>query len=275
MIADLHCHSHCSDGTLAPADVVARAAQRGVDLLALTDHDTVDGIAEAQAAASATGIGFVAGIELSCRWEGHDIHVVGLRLDIDSPVLLEGLASQHAARRERGQQIASRLAKAGVPGCWERACELAGSDRPGRPHFARAIIEAGAARDFEHAFNRFLKQGQVAYVPTPWADIPTAVEWIRAAGGFAVVAHPSRYRLTRTKLNKLLTLFAAAGGAALEVQLPNQQPNQTQSLVLMANRLGLAGSVASDFHGGDMPWAQLGAAGELVPGIRPVWELWS
>lgn len=275
MIADLHCHSYCSDGSLAPAEVVARAVRRGVNLLALTDHDTVDGIAEAQAAASLAGLDFVAGTELSCRWEGHDIHIVGLRLDIDSPVLLAGLRQQYEARRERGRQIAARLAKAGVPGCWERACELAGIDRPGRPHFARAIVEAGAARDIEHAFNRYLKQGQVAYVPTPWVDVPTAVAWIRAAGGHAVVAHPSRYNLTRTKLKKLLTLFGQAGGTALEVQTPNQQPNQTQSLVLMAVQLGLAGSIASDFHGGATPWADLGAAGELVGGIRPVWELWS
>ncbi len=273
MIADLHCHSYCSDGELAPADVVARAVARGVRLLALTDHDNTDGVAEAQAAASAAGIDFVAGVEISCRWEGHDIHIVGLRVDPDSPVLVAGLAGQHEARRERGRQIAARLARAGAAGCWERACQLAGTDRPGRPHFARAIVEAGQARDIEHAFNRFLKQGQVAYVPTPWASIEDAVGWIRGAGGVAVVAHPSRYKLTRSKLKRLLVQFAAAGGQALEVQLPRQQPNQVQSLMLMGNQLGLAGSVASDFHGGHMPWAELGAAGELLPGIRPVWEL--
>ena len=131
----------------------------------------------------------------------------------------------------------------------------------------------GKARDIEHAFNRYVKQGQVAYVPTPWASIADAVAWIRAAGGVAVVAHPTRYNLTRSKLKRLLTQFAAAGGQALEVQLPRQQPNQTQSLIELAAPLGLAGSIASDFHGGNMPWAQLGGAGELVPGIKPVWEL--
>lgn len=275
MIADLHSHSYCSDGELAPAALVARAVARGVGLLALTDHDSVDGVAEARAAATTAGIGFVAGVELSCRWEGHDIHVVGLAIDPENPVLQAGLASQHEARRNRGRQIGERLARAGVPGCHARACELAGHDRPGRPHFARAIVEAGQARDIEHAFNRYLKQGQAAYVPTQWAPIPEAVAWIRAAGGVAVVAHPSRYKLTRSKLKRLLTQFAAAGGQALEVQLPRQQPNQTASLVEMALSLGLAGSVASDFHGGHMPWAQLGAAGELVPGIRPVWELFA
>lgn len=273
MIADLHCHSHRSDGALAPAEVVARALRRGVELLALTDHDTLDGIAEAQQAAAAAGLRFVPGVEVSCRWEGHDIHVVGLNVDPAEPGLLAGLARQHRARTERGQTIAARLAKAGVPGCWERACELAGNDRPGRPHFARAIVEAGAARDVEHAFNRYLKQGQVAYVPTPWAAIDEAVGWIRGAGGVAVVAHPSRYKLTRSKLRRLLSVFAAAGGAALEVQLPGQQPNQVQAMILLANQFGLAGSVASDFHGGNTPWAELGAAGVLVPGVRPVWEL--
>lgn len=273
MIADLHCHSHCSDGALSPADVVARAAHRGVNLLALTDHDSIDGIAEAQTAASAAGIDFVAGVELSCRWEGHDIHIVGLRIDTASPVLTEGLARQHAARCARGREIGVRLARAGVPGCWERACELAGTNRPGRPHFARAIVESGNARDIEHAFNRYLKQGQVAYVPTAWASIEDAVGWIRGAGGVAVVAHPSRYKLTRSKLKRLLMQFAAAGGQALEVQLPGQQLNQTQSMMLLGHPLGLAGSIASDFHGGHAPWADLGAAGVLAAGIRPVWEL--
>lgn len=273
MIADLHCHSYCSDGELAPAAVVARAAAAGVNLLALTDHDTVDGNAEAAAAASVAGIDFVAGVELSCRWEGHDIHVVGLRIDPLAAAMAEGLARQHASRRDRGRLIGERLARAGVPGCWERACELAGHERPGRPHFARAVVEAGKARDIEHAFNRYLKQGQAAYVPTEWAGIADAVGWIRGAGGVAVVAHPTRYNLTRSKLRRLLTQFAAAGGQGLEVQLPRQQPNQVQSMVTLALSLGLAGSVASDFHGGHMPWAQLGAAGVLVPGITPVWEL--
>lgn len=273
MIADLHCHSHRSDGTLAPAEVVARAVRRGVGLLALTDHDTLDGIAEARAAAMAAGLRFVAGVEISCRWNGHDIHVVGLNVDPEQPVLKAGLDGQHRARSERGRTIGERLARAGVPGCWEKACDLAGNDRPGRPHFARALVEAGAARDVEHAFNRFLKQGQVAYVPTPWAAIPDAVAWIRAAGGVAVIAHPARYKLTRSKLRRLVSEFAAAGGGALEVQLPGQQPNQVQAMVLLANQFGLAGSVASDFHGGSTPWAELGAAGELVAGVRPVWEL--
>lgn len=273
MIADMHCHSYCSDGELAPADVVARAVRRGVTLLALTDHDTVDGVAEAQAAASAAGLDFVAGVEISCRWEGHDIHVVGLRVDPQSPVLVEGLARQHDSRRDRGREIGNRLARAGVAGRWERACELAGNDRPGRPHFARAIVESGNARDIEHAFNRYLKQGQVAYVPTTWASIEDAVGWINGSGGIAVVAHPTRYKLTRSKLKRLLVQFAAAGGQALEVQLPGQQINQTQSLVLMATQLGLAGSVASDFHGGHAPWADLGAAGPFTAAIRPVWEL--
>ncbi len=273
MIADLHCHSYRSDGELAPAAVVARAVQRGVELLALTDHDTLDGIAEAQSAATAVGLRFVAGVEISTRWEGHDIHIVGLNVDPSEQGLLAGLQRQFDARRQRGQTIAERLARAGVPGCWERACALAGNERPGRPHFARAIIEAGAARDTDHAFNRFLKQGQVAYVPTPWASIEEAVAWIRGAGGVAVIAHPARYHLTRSKLRRLVGQFAAAGGGALEVKLPGQQINQVEAMMLLAKQFALAGSVASDFHGGNMPWAQLGAAGELPAGIRPVWEL--
>jgi len=273
MIADMHCHSYCSDGELAPAAVVARAAARGVQLLALTDHDSIDGVAEASAAALAEGIAFVAGVELSCRWDGHDIHVVGLDIDPFSASLQAGLRQQHEARRARGRQIGERLAKAGVPGCWQRACELAGHDRPARPHFARAVVEAGKARDIEHAFNRYLKQGQAAYVPTAWAGIGDAVQWVREAGGVAVIAHPTRYNLTRSKLRRLAAQFAAAGGQAIEVQLPRQQPNQVQAMVQLAQSLGLAGSVASDFHGGHMPWAQLGAAGELVAGITPVWAL--
>lgn len=272
MIADLHAHSNRSDGTLSPAAVVARARERGVTMLALTDHDSTDGLAEAAQAARGQGIELVNGVELSCRWQGTDVHVVGLAID---PVRLAGgLAAQQAARAARAQRIAERLQRAGAGEHLAAACALAGSDHPGRPHFARALVAAGVVRDEEHAFNRYLRQGQAAYVPTDWVGVSGAVAWIRAAGGVAVIAHPARYRLTRTRLRRLVAEFAAAGGQALEVKLPGQQPSQVEAMVRLADEFGLAGSVASDFHGPGSPWADLGAAGSLPPGARPVWELW-
>lgn len=254
---------------------MARAAAAGVQWLALTDHDTHAGLDEAQRACDAHGITLVAGAEWSLRWDKRELHVLGLHVDRSAAALRELEASQQQARQERAKQIGLRLDRAaGISDSYAKACELAGSCAPGRPWFARLLISAGAARDMPHAFNRFLKQGQAAYVATPWATIEEGVAAIRAAGGVAVLAHPQHYDLTRTKLRRLLTDFCAAGGQGLEVAMPGMTPHQARLLHECLRDFPLLASGGSDFHSPTQSWLTLGRLPPLPDMAKPVWHDW-
>ena len=166
---DLHSHSLASDGALSPTDLVARAADYGVTHLALTDHDTLRGLDEARQAAQARGMTLINGIELSVRHDNREFHVLGLWVDVDDPTLQARVSAQNEARINRAREIGRRLDRAaGLANSYERACELADNDAPGRPWFAKLLEQAGRVRNHRHAFNRFLKQGQSAFVATPW-----------------------------------------------------------------------------------------------------------
>jgi predicted metal-dependent phosphoesterase TrpH len=194
---DLHCHSNVSDGALPPADVARLAARSGVDVWALTDHDQVGGLPEAREAARAEGMRFVAGVEISVTWRGSTIHVVGLRIDPASDVLISGLERVRGGRIERARQMARELEEAGITGAFEGAMRHA--ENPAmvaRTHFARFLAEAGVVADLREAFRRFLVPGKPGYVPHQWATLAQAIQWIRAAGGQAVLAHPGRYGLS-------------------------------------------------------------------------------
>ncbi len=269
---DLHSHSTASDGTLTPAELVAHLAACRVDVMALTDHDTTAGVAEAAAAAARLGLGFVPGVEVSVTWRGQVIHVLGLGVDPQERTLRAGLARLQAERAERGRRMGRRLERAGAPpGVYAAACRLAGGGAPGRCHFARALVEQGLARDAREAFRRFLKRGRPGYVAGRWADLEEAVAWIRAAGGAPVLAHPLRYGLSSAALEQLVAAFREAGGEALEVVSGPMPPGQAERLARLASRHGLAGTVGSDFHGSG---ASLGDPSRL-PGLpapcRPLW----
>ena len=172
----LHCHSTASDGLLAPAAVVARAAGRGVDVLALTDHDDVGGIREAQEAARNAGIEFVCGAELSVSWEVHTIHIVALKIDPDNATLADGLASIRAGRSARARRIGDSLAAAGIPGAYEGAMKYVTSERLiSRTHFARHLVETGVVGEVKDVFKRYLTPGKPGYVRHEWASLPDAV----------------------------------------------------------------------------------------------------
>ena len=268
---DLHNHSTASDGTLAPAELVAHLAACRVDVMALADHDTTAGVAEAAAAAARLGLGFVPGVEVSVAWRGQVVHVLGLGVDPEERTLRTGLERLQAERAERGRRMGRRLERAGVPGAYEAARRLAGGGPPGRSHFARALVERGLARDAQEAFRRFLKRGRPGYVAGRWAALEEAVAWIRASGGAAVLAHPLRYGLSGGALERLVEAFRGAGGEALEVVSGPTPPEQAERLARLAARHGLAGTVGSDFHG---PGASPGDPARL-PGLpascRPLW----
>lgn len=275
-VVDLHTHSLCSDGALSPADLVARAHAAGVQVLALTDHDSVTGVPEAAQAASELGMQLLPGLELSTLWKGFSIHIVGLGVDINHPGLVSGLARQADARGERARAIADRLEKARRPGAYEAALALAGNvpNRISRTHFAQWLVQTGAVTSMQGAFDKYLGNGKPADVPMPWVDLPTAVSLIRESGGAAVLAHPGRYPLTRTKLRTLIGLFVDAGGEAMEVATATEKPDMIRYLGQLSIQFGLEASQGSDFHGPHIPWIQLGRFPALPVECRPVWRRW-
>mgnify|MGYP003713901993 FL=1 len=269
----MHSHSTASDGILSPAALVSRAADYGVTCLALTDHDTLAGLPEADEAARQHGIRLVNGIELSVRHENREYHVLGLWLDTDCAQLQERVAAQQAARVNRAREIGRRLDRAAtLANSYERTCELAGTDAPGRPLFARFLEEAGRVRNQRHAFNRYLKQGQSAFVATPWCTLDEAIADIHAAGGTAVLAHPQAYGMTRKKLRQFLACFKEAGGDGLEVAMPGLSPQQSALLDECWQHFDLQVSAGSDFHSPEQKWLALGRLPPVPNGARPVWE---
>ncbi len=272
---DLHCHSTYSDGVLAPAAVVARAASRGVGVLALTDHDQVAGNAEARAAAADAGIGFACGVEISASFENLTIHVVGLGIDPVDATLVEGLAAVRSGRDARARRIGEALAEAGIPDAYAGARRLAGRDSlVARTHFARYLVEIGRAKDTRAVFKRYLTPGKPGYVRHEWATLRDAIEWIHGAGGDAVLAHPGRYPCSPTALRRLLGQFRDLGGDALEVVSPSHTPAQFAEFATHARVYGLRGSVGSDFHSPEESWADLGGMPPLPAGVTPVWAHW-
>ncbi|MFY0989472.1 PHP domain-containing protein [Halomonas sp. C05BenzN] len=273
LTVDLHMHSTASDGALPPAEVVALCRARGLTHMALTDHDTMAGIAEAAAAAEREGIRLMPGSELSTRWAGINIHVVALLPEGAQGALVEGLERQAVARQARAELIARRMEKLGLEDALSRAREQAGSLRPlGRPDFARALVAAGLVPDVATAFRKHLGNGKAGDVKAHWPELAEAVGWILDAGGVAVLAHPLRHGLTRRKRGLLLDAFRAAGGQAAELVSGFQNPDATRDLARQFQERELYASLGSDFH---FPGGHL-APGSMSPVPRtatpPVWS---
>jgi len=274
LIYDLHCHSTCSDGILSPSELVSRAKSKGVDVLALTDHDSIAGLAEARVAAQACGLDLINGIEFSCQWGSRGVHVVGLGLNVDSPELLAVIEGQAQRRAERNEVIAKKLAKAGFPGALEGVKKLATEAAIGRPHFAQFLVDQGHVKSSNQAFKKYLGAGKIGDVKNIWPDLDEVIDWIHAGGGQAVLAHPNKYKLTRTKLRALCADFAEYGGVAIEVVSGKQAPGVAEDMVRIASEFGLLASCGSDFHQPD-PWQELGSSSRLPPGSDPVWKDWN
>lgn len=269
---DLHSHSTYSDGVLSPPELVARAAVRGVNLLALTDHDEVGGLKEARDHAEQAGITFVDGVEISVSWCGRTLHIVGLQIDRRNADLAAGLAGVRAGRDRRAEQIASGLARAGIPGSLAGARAYAGNPAlVSRTHFARFLVARGHARDVQSVFARYLVQGKPGYVEHEWAGLEAAVRWIRGSGGFAVIAHPGRYRLDDWQREALLADFVDLGGVAVEVATGSHAPGQCGVWADCARRYGLMASAGSDFHGPGESRRDLGDLPDLPAGCTPLW----
>lgn len=272
---DLHCHSHVSDGALAPAQVAALAHANGVDVWALTDHDEIGGVAEARQAARDLGMRHVSGVEISITWAARTIHIVGLRFDENNEDLVRGLASTRSGRERRAREMADQLAQAGIPDAFEGALKYVGNpDLISRTHFARYIIETGACADVPEVFRNYLTEGKPGFVPHRWASLKDAVGWIRGAGGIAVVAHPGRYELDELELDVFLREFKRYGGVGIEVVTGSHTPDEYPVFAKVAQQYGLLASRGSDFHAPGESQTELGGLPPLPATLQPVWHDW-
>ncbi|TCV90129.1 3',5'-nucleoside bisphosphate phosphatase [Sulfurirhabdus autotrophica] len=272
---DLHCHSKVSDGTLSPTDLVKRAAAHGVNILALTDHDDTGGLEEARKAAQAEGITLINGVEISVTWNKHTIHIVGLNVDPDHPVIQEGLASIRVGRTERARRIADALEARGIPDSLEGAYAFADNKRIiGRAHFARFLVEKGYVKNVKTVFKKYLVKGKPGYVSHQWTSLENAVSWINASGGMAVMAHPGRYHVGEAVMQTLLADFKDVGGAGIEVVTGSHTPDQYPRFASYAEHYGFLASRGSDFHGPEESYIELGRLPELPSNCTPVWHDW-
>ena len=275
MNVDLHCHSTASDGALAPAALVARAHENGVRVLALTDHDTIEGLEEARAAALALDMQLINGIELSCTWGGATIHVLGYGFDVNAPSLVEAIAKLHDGRWLRSEEISRKLALKGMPGALEGARaiqqELGDSgNAPARPHFADWMVREGFVKDRAEAFRKWLGAGKLGDVKQHWPTLEETVETLRAAKAWVSLAHPWHYDFTRSKRRRLISDYIQAGGHAIEVVNGHQPAEQVGSLAILAREFGLLVSAGSDFHGPG-GWSEIGQYRPVPEDLPPLW----
>ncbi|WP_255990430.1 3',5'-nucleoside bisphosphate phosphatase [Chitinolyticbacter albus] len=272
---DLHCHSNASDGLLPPREVTRKAAERGCQLFALTDHDDTRGLSEAADEAAQHGMRFVSGVEISVSWGKHTLHIVGLGFDPEHPALKTGLAGVRAGRDARAQAMSDSLARVGLDNVIAGARKYA--DNPemiSRTHFARYLVEIGAAKDTKSVFKKFLVRGKPGFVDHEWARMHEAIGWIREAGGVAVLAHPGRYDMGNETMRVLLTEFKRLGGEAIEVVSGSHGAADVGRFGRLAQEFELLASVGSDYHATGEGAREPGLNGDLPLGCEPVWTRW-
>jgi predicted metal-dependent phosphoesterase TrpH len=272
--ADLHCHSVVSDGTLTPEELAARAAANGVELWSLTDHDEISGQHRARAAAHVHGMKYLTGTEISVTFAGQTVHIVGLGFDPDDPQMLQGLTNTRGGRGARALEMSDGLAKVGIQNAYAGALRYVGNpELISRTHFARYLVECGACKDTNEVFRRFLTEGKPGFVPHRWASLRDAVQWISAAGGVAVIAHPARYKFSANEEFALFSEFKTHGGRGVEVVTGSHTAAEYVKYGETAREFGLAASRGSDFHSPGESHTDLGRLPYLPGELTPVWEL--
>lgn len=269
---DLHSHTNASDGVLSPAELVRRAAQFEVSVLAITDHDSQAGLAVARKtiAQEQLPVRLIAGVEISSQWQNHEIHVVGLAMNENCPEWLAFLAGQSQRRLERAQEIGRRLAKCQLNDTFLEAKALAGDGALTRAHFAHVLVNRGVADSVQSVFKKYLSRGNKGYAPANWPNMEQAIAAIQQAGGLAVLAHPTRYDLSSKWVKRLIIAFKAAGGDGMEVCLSQQAPQERANLGQWAKEHDLYLSLGSDFHFPSQ-WTELGRHLWLPKEGVPIW----
>ena len=272
MKADLHNHSYYSDGLLSPSEVVRLASRASCDLFSLTDHDTTDGIAEAKLEADKVGLNLINGVEISAFWRNMAIHIVGLGIDVNNDILQTGLEHNKNLRKIRAEKIALSLRRSGIRDALEKAQIISGGYMLTRTHFAQMLIQEGYCKDMKSVFRRYLTGKKPGGVRVDWKDFDEVINWIQSAGGKAFIAHPFRYRMTHTKIKKLIRDFKDASGDGFEVV----NANSSREEITLANQWSedhdLLASCGSDFHGWPNQRVQIGNLIELPNPKRAVWS---
>ena len=270
---DLHCHSTVSDGVLSPTEVATRAAGNGVNVWSLTDHDEVGGQQEAARVASELGMTYIPGIEISVTWAGHTLHIVGLGIDPDNEAMNAGLNRIRDDRELRAREMSEKLAQFGIMDAYEGALKFA--DNPNllsRTHFARYIVETGHCKSMQEVFDRYLGDGKPGYVAGDWAGLEEAINWINQSGGIAVIAHPGRYKYSRSEFSTLFKTFKLMGGRGIEVVTGSHTVDQYHQYANIARQYGFFASCGSDFHSPSESSMDLGKLPPLPSGLTPIWE---
>jgi predicted metal-dependent phosphoesterase TrpH len=275
LVYDLHAHSTASDGTLTPAELVSHAIGSGVEVLALTDHDTTSGIEEArQAASQLHELSLVPGIELSVTWNRQTVHIVGLGIDPADRNLQQGLVRIMEFRQWRAEEIGRRLARTGIEDAYQHAKAFSNGRLISRTHFGRYLVKIGKAKDMRDVFRHYLVTGKPGHVAGEWAALDEAIGWIHGAGGQAVIAHPARYRMTRSKLRRFIGEFRECGGEAIEVVSGSHSKDDIFNMARHATDFNLLASAGSDFHSPEHAWNSMGRLPPFPPGCTPVWSNW-
>lgn len=275
MKVDFHCHTNASDGNLTPKELIDLAKHHEITHLAITDHDTTLGYDSIKEYAAEQNIEFISGTEISCLWQGRTIHIVGLNFDSQNAELQAGLFWNRALRWQRALQISHKLAKHKVSGVFEELMSQTRTGMVGRVHFADILVNKNIVANQQQAFDRYLTKGKTAYVSAEWPSLEEVVKWITQAGGVAVIAHPHIYKMTSTKLNKMITDFKNAGGQGIEVVNQPRRCSEQIGMAERANRFDLFSSMGSDFHRPEQNWRGLGWLAPMPENCKPVWQLWN
>ena len=272
MKADLHNHSYYSDGVLSPKELVTLAKESGCDMFSLTDHDTTEGIPEAQLQSAALGLKLINGVEISAFWRNSAIHIVGLGIDIENDLLQSGLEFNQNLRNARAKKIALGLWRSGIKDALEKAQEISGGHMLTRTHFAQMLINEGYCKDMKSVFRRYLTGRKPGGVSVEWKDFDEVINWIQSAGGKALIAHPLRYRMTHTKIKKMLNEFKEKGGDGFEVVNANSSDEEISLGNQWSEEFDLLASVGSDFHGWPNQRVQIGNLADLPNNSRAIWS---
>ncbi|MEE8491880.1 MAG: PHP domain-containing protein [Acidimicrobiia bacterium] len=272
MAVDLHTHSTYSDGSDSPAEIVSAAAAAGLEAVALTDHDNLNGILEAAAAADASEVELIPGVELSCEWQPGGMHLVVLWLEPGPGPLQDRLEILQAGRRQRNVDLIELLQQLDVDISYEEVVAEAGGTGVGRPHVAAVLVRKGVVDSIPEAFDLYLASGRPAYVERYRLPPEEAIELARASGAVPIVAHPHTLGMTGTTLDQELRRLARHGLVGLECYYPEYEPDTRLELVERARDVGLVPSGGSDYHGTYKPGLEIGRGyGDLSVG-REVWQ---
>ncbi len=272
MKADLHNHSYFSDGFLSPTELVKNAVSANCDLFALTDHDTTDGLVEAQLVSDKEGLKIINGVEISALWRNRAIHIIGLGIEIENDILQAGLDFNKELRKKRAEKIALGLWRSGIKDSLEKAQKISRGPILTRTHFAQMLIKEGYCKDMKSVFRRYMTGKKPGGVRVEWKNFDEVIHWIHSAEGKALIAHPFRYRMTHTKIKQMLIDFKEASGDGLEVVNSNSSEEEISLGGQWSENYNLLASCGSDFHGWPNQRIQIGNLSDLPNPKRAVWS---